>query len=62
MITYAYRYKIKPTQNQIRQFEQYLSICRSVYNFAHAERKAWLESRKCLADRCSISAEAMRRG
>ncbi len=57
MITYAYRYKIKPTQQQIRQFEQYLSICRSVYNFAHAERKAWLESRKCLVDRCSISSE-----
>ncbi|MGL6342282.1 MAG: RNA-guided endonuclease InsQ/TnpB family protein, partial [Waterburya sp.] len=57
MITYAYRYKIKPTPNQIRQFEQYLSICKSVYNFAHAERKAWLESRKCARDRCSISSE-----
>lgn len=57
MITYAYRYKIKPTQNQIRQFEQYLSICRSVYNFAHAERKAWIESRKCQVDRCSIQSE-----
>lgn len=57
MITYAYRYKIKPTQNQIKQFEQYLSICRSVYNFAHAERKTWIESRKCLVDRCSINGE-----
>ena len=57
MITYAYRYKIKPTQNQIRQFERYLSICRSVYNYAHAERKAWIESRKCLVDRCSINNE-----
>ena len=57
MITYAYRYKIKPTQNQIRQFEQYLSICRSVYNFAHAERKAWIESRKSQVDRCSIESE-----
>ncbi len=57
MITYAYRYKIKPTRQQIKQFEQYLSICRSVYNFAHAERKAWIESRKCLVDRCSIGNE-----
>lgn len=57
MITYAYRYKIKPTQNQIRQFEQYLSICRNVYNFAHAERKAWIESRKCQIARCSINSE-----
>ncbi|MDJ0903275.1 MAG: transposase [Xenococcus sp. MO_188.B8] len=57
MITYAYRYKIKPTAKEIKQFEQYLSICRSVYNFAHAERKAWLESRKCQVDRCSITSE-----
>jgi putative transposase len=57
MITYPYRYKIKPTQQQIRQFEQYLSICRSVYNFAHAERKAWSLSRKCAYDRCSIKSE-----
>lgn len=57
MITYAYRYKIKPTKNQIRQFEQYLNICRSVYNFAHSERKAWLNSRKCFVDRCSVNVE-----
>lgn len=57
MITFAYRSKIKPTAQQIRQFEQYLNICRSVYNFAHSERKAWLESRKCSVDRCSISSE-----
>ena len=57
MITYTYQYKIKPTKAQVRQFEQYLSICRSVYNYAHGERKAWLESRKCLIDRCSIKSE-----
>ncbi|HHP7230876.1 MAG TPA: RNA-guided endonuclease InsQ/TnpB family protein [Xenococcaceae cyanobacterium] len=57
MITYTYRYKIKPTKKQIRQFEQYLDICRSVYNFAHAERKAYLESRKCKIDCCSIVSE-----
>ncbi|MDJ0533797.1 MAG: transposase [Xenococcaceae cyanobacterium MO_207.B15] len=57
MITYTYQYKIKPNQQQIRQFEQYLDICRSVYNYAHAERKAWLESRKSKIDRCSIVSE-----
>ena len=57
MITYTYQYKIKPTKAQIKQFEQYLSICRSVYNFAHSQRKAWLESRKSLVDRCSIKSE-----
>ena len=57
MITLTYQYKIKPTQQQIRQFEEYLNICRSVYNFAHAERKDWLESRKSQVDRCSIISE-----
>lgn len=57
MITLTYQYKIKPTQQQIRQFEEYFNICRGVYNFAHAERKCWLESRKSLVDRCSIISE-----
>ena len=57
MITFTYRYKIKPTKQQIRQFEQYLDICRSVYNYAHAQRKAWLESRKSRVDCCSIVSE-----
>ena len=57
MITFTYRYKIKPTKQQVRQFEQYLDICRSVYNYAHAERKAYIESRKSLVDRCSIHSE-----
>jgi putative transposase len=57
MITYTYQYKIKPTKQQIKQFEQYLDICRNVYNFAHAERKALLESRKSRIDCCSIHSE-----
>ena len=57
MITLTYQYKIKPTQQQIRKFEEYLNICRSVYNYAHSERKSWLESRKSLVDRCSIISE-----
>ena len=57
LITFTYVYKIKPTKHQIRQIEQYLDICRSVYNYAHAERKAWLESRKSKVDRCSIQSE-----
>ncbi len=57
MITFTYRFKIKPTKQQTRQIEQYLNICRGVYNYAHAERKAWLESRKSNVDRCSIISE-----
>ena len=57
MITYTYRFKIKPTKHQRTQFEQYLNVCRSVYNFAHKERLDYLESRKCKIDCCSINHE-----
>ncbi|MGF1490482.1 MAG: helix-turn-helix domain-containing protein, partial [Prochloraceae cyanobacterium] len=57
LITLTYQYKIKPRRGQIKQFEQYLNICRSVYNFAHAERKDWLFSRKSKVDCCSIVRE-----
>ncbi len=57
LITLTYQYKIKPNPGQIKQFEQYLNICRSVYNYAHAERKDWLNSRKSKVDRCSIVSE-----
>ena len=57
MITLTYQYKIKPTKEQIKQFERYLDTCRSVYNYAHAERKDWLNSRKSRVDCCSIVSE-----
>lgn len=57
MITLTYQYKIKPNKEQIKQFKQYLDICRSVYNYAHAERKDWLNSRKSRVDCCSIVSE-----
>ncbi len=35
----------------------YLETCRKVYNYALAERKAWIESRKCAINACSIRHE-----
>ena len=57
MISFTDQDKIKPTKQLLRQIEQYLDICRSVYNYGHVERKAWLESRKSRVDRCSILSE-----
>ena len=57
MITLTYQYKIEQNKEQIKQFDQYLNICRSVYNYAHAERKDWLNSRKSRVDCCSIVSE-----
>jgi len=57
MIKLTYQYKIKPTKEQIRQFEFYLNVCRGVYNYALSERKAWLNSRKSSFNCCSIISE-----
>lgn len=35
----------------------YLETCRKVYNYALAERKAWMNSRKCAINACSIRHE-----
>ena len=35
----------------------YLETCRKVYNYALAERKAWINSRKCAINACSIRHE-----
>ena len=57
MITRTYEFKLKPTAEQVELFESWLIACRKVYNYALAERKAWVNSRKCEANSCSIEQE-----
>ncbi|MBE9223846.1 transposase [Cyanobacterium stanieri LEGE 03274] len=57
MITLTYQYKLKLNRQQIQEVEHILDVCRSVYNFALSERKAWYNSRKSPIDRCSLFAE-----
>jgi putative transposase len=57
MLTLNYQYKLKPNKKQASAIEQWLDICKSVYNFALRERKDWVNSRKCEIDRCSIVSE-----
>ena len=57
MITYTYVYKLKLNKSQLNDIENNLEVCRKVYNFALSERKAWLKSRKCQVDRCSLISE-----
>lgn len=57
MITRTYEFKLKPTLSQISTFESWLIACRQVYNYALAERKAWVNSRKCEINACSIKQE-----
>jgi len=57
MINLTYEYKLQPTLEQEAVIEDWLEICRKVYNFALAERKDWVRSRKCDITACSINRE-----
>lgn len=57
MLTRTYEFKLKPTAEQVLTFESWLVACRKVYNYALAERKAWINSRKCDLNACSIQSE-----
>ena len=57
MLTRTFEFKLKPTAEQVSIFESWLIACRKVYNYALAERKAWVNSRKCDVNACSLSQE-----
>ncbi|AFZ46869.1 transposase IS891/IS1136/IS1341 family [Cyanobacterium stanieri PCC 7202] len=57
MITLTYQFKLKLNRQQVNEVEHILDVCKSVYNYALAERKAYYNSRKSLVDRCSIVSE-----
>ena len=57
MLNLTYEYKLIPTNAQRKAFDQWLEICRQVYNFALRERKDWVNSRKCDINSCSIKQE-----
>ncbi len=54
MFNLTYEFKLKPTQNQITIFEDWLETHRRVYNYALAERKDWYKSRSCQINACSL--------
>ena len=57
MLNLTYEYKLIPTNAQRETLDQWLNICRKVYNFALRERKDWINSRKCAINSCSIKQE-----
>jgi len=57
LLNLTYEYKLIPTDKQRETFDQWLNICRKVYNFALQERKDWVNSRKCDINSCSIKQE-----
>ncbi len=59
MLNLTYNYKIKPTKKQIEKIEHNLNVCRSVWNYALAQRKLWYNSRSCEINKCSIVSESI---
>ena len=57
MITLTYEFKFKPSKQQAEEIERILEVGRKVWNYALAERKDWINSRKCLARACSLRGE-----
>lgn len=57
MITLTYPFKLKVNRQQTQEIEHILSVCRSVYNYALAERKHWYNSRKSPVNSCSLISE-----
>jgi putative transposase len=57
MFHMTFRYRIYPNFEQEQQMLNWLETCRKVYNHAVRERKDWINSRKCQADRCSLASE-----
>ena len=57
VITLTYQYKLKVNRQQQREIVHILDVCQSVYNYALAQRKDWINSRKCPVDRCSLVSE-----
>jgi putative transposase len=57
MINMTFEYKLEPTADQVAEMTQWLEICRGVYNYALAERRDWIKSRKCDINACSIQQE-----
>jgi putative transposase len=57
MTTMNYEYRLYPNADQEAEMLSWLQICRSVYNYALAERKDWIASRKCRVNACSLKQE-----
>lgn len=57
MLNLTYSYRIYPDLDQEAQMLDWLEQYRRVYNYALAERKDWINSRKYPLNACSIKQE-----
>jgi putative transposase len=56
-LTMNYTYRIYPSAAQQELMLSWLETCRQLYNRCLRDLKDWMNSRKCLVDRCSVDRE-----
>jgi len=57
MLNLTYQYRLRPSEEQIQLYEDWLEASRKVWNYALSERKDWYRSRSCKIDSCSLRGE-----
>jgi len=57
MLNLTYSYRIYPDAVQQAHMLEWMEQCRRVYNYALAERKDWMNSRRCKLNACSLQRE-----
>lgn len=57
MLNLTYSYRIYPDTNAESTMLNWLEQSRRVYNYALAERRDWIKSRKCAVNACSLKSE-----
>ncbi|KJH72274.1 RNA-guided endonuclease InsQ/TnpB family protein [Aliterella atlantica] len=57
MLSLTYSYRIYPDLAQEARMLTWMEQCRRVYNYALAERRDWIASRKCAVNACNIKQE-----
>lgn len=57
MLSFTFQYKLILKQKETTQIDEWLEICRSVYNWNNHERKDWIKARKNDINSCSLVKE-----
>ena len=50
----SYQYRLRPTKQQVIQFDRWLDMLRCQYNYLLADRFRWYEENRCSITSCSI--------
>ena len=57
MLSLTYSYRLYPDSHQEARMLTWMEQCRRVYNYALAERRDWIASRKCAINACNLRRE-----